>query len=109
MPVEYGMRIFRFTGAGLLETSFPLPKDTAERRYFCYAEDGSERDLAAGFRSGNGMIWQERPGLVAGNEYVYIFRRHRGTIQIPTAARTSSSILVGEPGRGSARNSSQYD
>jgi hypothetical protein len=73
IPVEDGMRIFRFTGVGVLETSSPLPQDTAERRYLYYAEDGSERDLAAGYRTGNGMIWQERPGSRAGKMSMFIF------------------------------------
>lgn len=73
IPVEDGMRIFRFTGAGVLETSSPMPQDAAERRYFYYADDGSERDLAADYRSGDGMIWQERPGSRAGKMSMFIF------------------------------------
>lgn len=73
IPVGDGMRIFRFTGAGVIETSSPLPQDTAERRYFYYAEDGSARDLAADYRRGNGMIWQEVPGSRAGKMSMFIF------------------------------------
>jgi hypothetical protein len=73
VPVEDGVRIFRFTGANVLETSSPMPEGAAERRYFYYATDGSQRDLAADYRSGNGMIWQERPGSRAGKMSMFIF------------------------------------
>jgi hypothetical protein len=73
IPVEDGMRIFRFTGASVLKTSSPLPDQEAERQYFSYAVDGSERNLAADYRSGNGMIWQERPGSRAGKLRMFIF------------------------------------
>jgi hypothetical protein len=73
IPVEDGARIYRFTDAKVLETSSPMPEDTAERQYFYYAADGSERDLAADYRSGNGMIWQERPGSRGGKMSMFIF------------------------------------
>jgi hypothetical protein len=46
IPVEDGVRIFRFSGSFMLVTSSSMPEDAAERRYFYFAEDGSERDLA---------------------------------------------------------------
>ena len=67
------MKIFRFTDANVLETSSPMPEDATERQYFYYAADGSERDLAANYRSGNGMIWQERPGSRGGKMSMFIF------------------------------------
>jgi hypothetical protein len=73
IPVEDGVKIFRFTDANMLETSSPMPEDAAERQYFYYAADGSERDLAADYRSGNGMIWQERPGSRGGKMSMFIF------------------------------------
>jgi hypothetical protein len=73
IPVEDGVKIFRFTDANVLETSSPMPEDAAERQYFYYAADGSERDLAADYRSGNGMIWQERPGSRGGKMSMFIF------------------------------------
>jgi len=73
IPVEDGVKIFRFTDANVLETSSPMPEDAAERQYFYYAADGSERDLAANYRSGNGMIWQERPGSRGGKMSMFIF------------------------------------
>jgi hypothetical protein len=73
IPVEDGVRVFRFTGASVLETSSPMPEDRAARQYFYYAVDGSERDLAEEYRSGNGMIWQERPGSRAGKMSMFIF------------------------------------
>jgi hypothetical protein len=73
IPVEDRVRIFRFTGASVLETSSPMPKDSAARQYFYYALDGSERDLAVDYRIGNGMIWQERPGSRAGKMSMFIF------------------------------------
>src|SRR5256885_16853433 len=62
IPVEGGVRILRCAGADVLETSSPMPEDAAERQYFYYAADGSERNLAD-YRNGNGMIWREPPRL----------------------------------------------
>lgn len=73
IPVEDGVRIFRFTDPNVLETSSPMPEDAAERQYFYYAADGSERDLAADYRAGNGMIWQETPGSRGGKMSMFIF------------------------------------
>ena len=73
IPVQDGARVFRFTSAGVLETSSPMPENTAERQYFYYAADGSERNLAADYRSGNGMIWQERPGSRGGKMSMFVF------------------------------------
>ena len=73
IPVEDGVKIFRFSDANVVETSSPMPEDAAERQYFYYAADGSERDLAANYRSGNGMIWQERPGSRGGKMSMFIF------------------------------------
>jgi len=67
------VRTFRFSGAGVLETSSPIPTDSAARQYFYYAVDGPERDLAADYLSGNGMIWQERPGSRDGKMGMFIF------------------------------------
>lgn len=73
IPVEDGVRIFRFTGASVLETSSPMPEDAAARQFFYYDADRSEKDLAADYRSGNGMIWQERPGSRGGKMSMFIF------------------------------------
>lgn len=73
IPVGDGVRIFRFTGANVLETSSPMPEDATERQYFYYAEDGSERNLAADYRNGNGMIWQETLGSRGGKMRMFIF------------------------------------
>lgn len=73
IPVEDGVTIFRFTDANVLETSSPMPEDAAEQHYFYYAADGSERDLAADYRAGNGMIWQETPGSRGGKMSMFIF------------------------------------
>ena len=50
-----------------------MPEDRAARQYFYYAVDGSERDLGEEYQSGNGMIWQERPGSRAGKMSMFIF------------------------------------
>jgi Family of unknown function (DUF6843) len=73
IPVGDGVRILRFARANVLETSSPMPEDAAERQYFYYAEDGSERNLAADYRSGNGMIWQETSGSRGGKMRMFIF------------------------------------
>ena len=91
IPVEDGVRILRFAGSNVLETSSPMPEDAAERQYFSYAADGSERNLAADYRNGNGMIWRETPGSRGGN--VYIFCRDRRTVQDPTTHWISASCL----------------
>jgi hypothetical protein len=57
----------------VLETPSPVSVDTAERQYFYNAADGSERSLAANYRSGNGMIWQERPGSRGGKMSMFVF------------------------------------
>jgi len=73
IPVVDGVRILRFAGANVLETSSPMPEDASERQYFYYAADGSERILAADYRNGNGMIWQETAGSRAGKMKMFIF------------------------------------
>jgi hypothetical protein len=73
IPIENGVKIFRFTGANVLETSSQMPEDTAERRYFYHAEDASERDLAADYRDGKGKIWQEHPGSRGGKMCLFEF------------------------------------
>jgi hypothetical protein len=73
VPVESGITIFRFTGTHVLETSSPMPDKAAERRYFYYLADGSERDLAADYRNGNGMIWRETPGSRGGEMRMFMF------------------------------------
>jgi hypothetical protein len=73
IPVEDGVRILRFAGANVLETSSPMPEDAAERHYFYCAADGSERNLAADYRNGNGMIWQETPGSRGAKMRMFIF------------------------------------
>jgi len=73
IPVEDGVRILRFAGSNVLETSSPMPEDAAERQYFSYAADGSERNLAADYRNGNGMIWRETPGSRGGKMKMFIF------------------------------------
>ena len=73
IPVEDGVWIFRFTGANVLMTSSPMPDGAAERQYFYHTADASDRDLAADFGSGNGMIWQEHPGSRGGKMSMFIF------------------------------------
>ena len=73
VPVESGTTIFRFTGTNVLETSSPMPETAAERRYFYYSTGGSERDLAADYRNGNGMIWRETPGSRDGRMRMFMF------------------------------------
>jgi hypothetical protein len=50
-----------------------MPEDRAARQYFYYAVDGSERELATEYRSGKGLIWQERPGTRGGKTRMFIF------------------------------------
>ena len=73
IPVGDGVRILRFAGANVLETSSPMPEDAAERQYFNCAADGSERNLPADYRNGNGMIWQETLGSRGGKMRMFIF------------------------------------
>lgn len=73
IQVEDGVRTLRFAGANVLETSSSMPEDAAEREYFYYAADGSERNLAADYRNGNGMIWRESPGSRGGKMKMFMF------------------------------------
>jgi len=88
--VEYGVRVFRFTGARVLEISSPMPDAAAERQYFYYATDGSERDLAADYRDGNGMIWQETPGSRVGKMRMFVFF-------VGTQEQSKGQLLPGFP------------
>jgi hypothetical protein len=72
-PVESGLTIFRFTGTNVLETSSSMPETAAERRYFYYSADGFDRDLAADYQNGNGMIWRETPGSRGGKMRMFMF------------------------------------
>src|SRR5881392_1464549 len=72
IPVEDGVRILRFAGANVLETASSMPEDAAERQYFYYAADGSERNLGADYRNGNGVIWRESPGSRGGKMKMFI-------------------------------------
>jgi hypothetical protein len=73
VPGESGITIFRFTGTNVLVTSSPMPDTAAERRYFYYSADGSERDLVEDYRNGNGMIWRETPGSRGGKMRMFMF------------------------------------
>lgn len=73
IPVGDGVRILRFARGDVLETSSSMPEDAAERQYSYYAEDGSERNLAADYRNGNGMIWQETSGSRDGKMRMFLF------------------------------------
>jgi hypothetical protein len=90
VPVENGVRIFRFTGANVLETSSPMPEAAAERQYFYYAADGSERDLAADYHNGNGMIWRETPGSRGGKTRMFVFF-------VGTQEQSKAQLLPGFP------------
>jgi hypothetical protein len=90
IPVEDGVRIFRFSGTGVLETSSPLAEQAAERQYFYYAADGSERNLAADYRNGDGMIWKESPGSRGGKMKMFIFF-------VGTEEQSKSRPLTGFP------------
>jgi hypothetical protein len=50
-----------------------MPETAAERRYFYSSADGSERDLAADYQNGNGMIWRETPGSRGGKMRMFMF------------------------------------
>lgn len=90
IPVEDGVRILRFAGANVLETSSSMPEDAAEREYFYYAADGSERNLAADYRNGNGMIWKESAGSRGGKMSMFIFF-------VGTEEQSKSQLLAGFP------------
>ena len=90
IPVEDGVRILRFAGANVLETASSMPEDAAERQYFYYAADGSERNLAADYRNGNGMIWRESPGSRGGKMKMFVFF-------VGTEEQSKSRLLPGFP------------
>ena len=90
IPVEDGVRILRFAGANVLETASSMPEDAAERQYFYYAADGSERNLGADYRNGNGVIWRESPGSRGGKMKMFIFF-------VGTEEQSKSRLLPGFP------------
>ena len=90
VPVENGVRVFRFTGANVLGTSSPMPEASADRQYFYYAADGSERDLAADYRNGHGMIWRETPGSRGGKMRMITFF-------VGTEEQSKNQLLPGFP------------
>jgi len=84
----------------MLVTSSSMPEDAAERRYFYYAEDGSERDLTADYRNGNGMIWQEHGGSRGGKMRLFEFfvgTKEQSKVRRPARADAAffSAIHVG--------------
>ena len=90
IPVEDEVRIFRFSGTGVLETSSPMPEQAAERQFFYYAADGSERNLAADYRNGHGMVWKESPGSRGGKMRMFMFF-------VGTEEQSKSRPLTGFP------------
>lgn len=90
MPVENGVRVYRFTDRTMLETSSSMPERAAERQYFYYAADGSEPDLAADYRNGKGMIWRETVGSRGGTMRIFIFF-------VGTEEQSKSRLLPGFP------------
>lgn len=90
VPIENGVRVYRFTGRTVLETSSSMPEDAAERQYFYYAADGLERDLAADYRNGKGMIWRETSGSRGGTMRMFIFF-------VGTEEQSKSRLLPGFP------------
>ncbi len=90
IPVEDGVRILRFAGATVLETSSSMPEDAAERQYLYYTADGSERNLAADYQNGNGMIWRESLGSRGGKMRMFIFF-------VGTEEQSKSRLLPGFP------------
>jgi len=68
------------------------PQDSrpAISRASCYAADGSERNLAADYRNGNGVIWRESPGSRGGKMKMFIFF-------VGTEEQSKSRLLPGFP------------
>jgi hypothetical protein len=66
VPVEGGVRIFKFPPSGVLKTSSSGPARGAQNQYSFYSADGSTRDIPTDYRNGNGMIWGQHEGSRGG-------------------------------------------
>lgn len=66
VPIEDGMKVFKFPENGVLDTSSPGPQRGAEDEYFFYSSDGSLRQIPGDYRNGKGMIWGQYQGSRSG-------------------------------------------
>lgn len=66
VPVEDGVKIFKFPESGVLETSSYGPERGAEDEYFYYSQDGSRRQIPQDYRGGKGTIWGQYQGSKGG-------------------------------------------
>ncbi len=73
VPFENEVKVFKFTKAGLLNTSSGGPDEGAEDEYFYYAEDGSVHEISTEYRSGKGVIWGKYQGSRGGVMSVFGF------------------------------------
>jgi hypothetical protein len=66
VPIENGVKIFKFPSNGVLNTSSPGPERGAEDEYLFYFPDGSLHEICADYRNGKGMIWGKHEGSKGG-------------------------------------------
>lgn len=62
VPIEAGVKVFKFPSNGALNTSAPGPETGADDEYFYYSTDGSLREIPTDYRNGKGMIWGQHEG-----------------------------------------------
>lgn len=66
VPVEDGVKVFKFPETGALYTSSSGPERGAGDEYFYYSQDGSRHPVPQDYRGGKGMIWGQYQGSRGG-------------------------------------------
>jgi Carboxypeptidase regulatory-like domain len=66
IPLENGVRVFKFPESGVLSTSSPGPEMGADDEYLFYSQDGSRHQIPQDYRNGKAMIWGRYQGSRAG-------------------------------------------
>jgi hypothetical protein len=66
VPIEDGVKVFKFPESGVLYTSSPGPERGADDEYLYYSQDGSRHQIPKDYRGGKGMIWGQYEGSRGG-------------------------------------------
>jgi hypothetical protein len=73
IPIEGGVRRYKFSRTGRLSTSSPGPEPGAERRYMYHSDDGSVQVIPSDRRGGKGLIWGQHDGFKEGAMRLFEF------------------------------------
>ena len=66
VPIEDGIKVFKFPTSGILMTESAGPDRGADDKYFYYSKDGSVQEISMRYRAGNGMVWGNYAGSKGG-------------------------------------------